>query len=71
MGMCSTIYTDLMRTVPYEGDNFANSNMDHFSLIFENFLKTERNFFYVNAQQEAYLKVKKLFKAKTSMFRKA
>ena len=28
--------------------------------------------FYVNAKQgEAYLKVKKLFKAKTTMFRKA
>ena len=23
------------RTVPYEGDNFANSKMDNFSLIFK------------------------------------
>ena len=28
-------------------------------------------FFYVNAKQEVYLKVKKLFKAKSTIFRKA
>ena len=56
------------RTVPYEGDNFANYKMDHFS--FNNFLKTDWNFFNVNTKQwEIYLKVKKL--AKTTMFKKA
>ena len=51
-----------------QGDNFANSKMDNFSL---KLLKNLLEFFYVNAKQEVYLKVKKLFKAKTTMFRKA
>ena len=39
-----------VRTVPYEGDNFANYKMDNFSLIFINFLKTDWYVFYVNAK---------------------
>ena len=57
-------------TVPYEGDNFANSKMDHFSLIFKTPYKLF-GIFYVNAKQEVYLKIKKIFKAKTTLFRKA
>ena len=69
-----------VRTVLYEGANFANSKMDNFSLIMINdqyellnFLKYDWNVFYVNAKQGSiYIKVKKkLFKAKTTMYRKA
>ena len=60
-------------TVPYEGGNFANSEMDNFSLIFKTSLKIIGMFFYVNAKQGSkYIKVlKKLFKAKTTMYIKA
>ena len=54
--VCVCVYT-----VPYEGDNFANSKMDHFSLIIDrlNFLKTDWNFFYVYAKQESIYKSSK------------
>ena len=38
------------RTVPYEGDNFAHSKMDIFSLIFKTSLKMI-GIFYVNTEQ--------------------
>ena len=59
-------------TVPYEGDNFANSKMDNFSMIFKTSLKII-GIFYVDAKQGSkYIKVKKkLFKAKTTTYRKA
>ena len=59
------------RTVAYEGDNFANFKMDHFSLIFKISFKIIE-IFYVNAEQGYIFKgKKKLSKAKTTMFRKA
>ena len=52
------------RTVPYEGDNFANTkiniNISYWSL---KLLKNLLEFFYANAKQEVCLKVKKIFKA--------
>ena len=44
--------------MPYEGDNFVNSKMDHFSLIFKT-LKHYWNVFYANAEQESIFEGKK------------
>ena len=55
------------RTVPYEGGDYTNSKMDNFSLI----CKTSCKFFYVNAKQEVYLKVKNSFLKLKNHFRKA
>ena len=58
-------------TVPYEGDKISQTEKRIISRrSLENFLKTDGNmFFYVNAREwEVYLKVKKLFNAKTTMF---
>ena len=58
-------------TVPYDGENFANSKMDIFSLIIDwlNFLKNDWNFFMSMINKKVYLEVKakKLFKAKTTI----
>ena len=45
--------------VPYEGDSFANSKMDNFSLIIDwlNFLKNYWNFFMKTLNTEVYIKV--------------
>ena len=44
-------------TVPYEGENFANSKMDNFSLIIDwlNFVKIIGMIFDVNAKQGSIL----------------
>ena len=72
--------TARLRTVPYEGGNFANykktvtlrKNGQTLIDLYKNFLKTDWNFFLCQCykQWEVYLKVKKLFKAKTTMFLK-
>ena len=48
--VCTNLLVSIFRlldhvTVPYEGDNFANSKMDHFSLIFKTSFRLVGMFF--------------------------
>ena len=60
-------------TVPYEWGNFADSKIDNFSLIFKTSLKIIGMFYDVNAKTGKQIdkSLKKFFKAKTTIYRKA